>query len=139
MMSRRRNRLITVLFALFSLLFMQWAVASYVCPGSAIDMASIAAIESADMPCAGSMGAILDEQQPNVCHAYCQPGQQQTADNTQPPGVAALMALATLATWNVAFPAPRTAPAPVGAAMQMPLLRRTTAPPLAVQHCCFLI
>ena len=84
MTRNRRNRLITVLFALVSLLFMQLAVASYVCPGTASKVAEVAAMAEADMPCAESMTLAMDESQPNLCQAHCQAGQQ-TADRYELP------------------------------------------------------
>jgi hypothetical protein len=126
----RRHRLITVLVALFSLLFMQLAVAGYACPandklGEAIAMAQ------AGMPCAGEMMAI-DTDQPGLCHAHCQPAQQ-TADKVQVPAPAAVMAPGFAYTVKpVHFSAPDR-PA------QAPLLLRSTAPPIAVRHCCFRI
>ncbi|MEO6319696.1 MAG: hypothetical protein ABIR56_03445 [Polaromonas sp.] len=131
----RRNRLATVLFALVSLLFMQFAVAAYSCPGglaTVVKSAEMTLMAQADMPCAESMAFTMDNEQPSLCHAHCQDGQQ-SADKYQVPG------FATLADLGCDFPLPRVAPAPMGAALQAPLLRRNTAPPLAVRNCCFRI
>lgn len=130
----RRKRFAMVLFALVNLLFMQLAVAGYACPGglsrAGIDQA--AAMARAGMPCAESMALTMDDEQPSLCAAHCKP-EQQTADKHQVPGLATLADLAT------DFPLHRVNPAPLGALLQAPLLRRTTAPPLAVRHCCFRI
>ena len=131
----RRNRFATVLFALVSLLFMQLAVAGYSCPGSADRSARLdvmAEMPQAGMPCAESMALTMDDEQPGLCHAHCQAGQQ-SADKYQVPGLASLAVLAT------DFPLPSFTPALLGAPLQAPLLRRTTAPPLAVRNCCFRI
>ena len=133
MIRNRYHRFITVLFALMSLLFMQLAVAGYACPGKADKLARaavVAEMATAGMPCAESMALTMDEEQPSLCQAHCKADQQST-DKYQVPGLAALDDLAT------ALPSPRIAPVPLGAPLQAPLLRRTTAPPLAVRHCCF--
>lgn len=125
-----RTRLITVLFALVSLLFMQLAVASYACPGVGSKVAEVAAMAEAGMPCAESMPLNMDDEQPNLCQAHCQAGQQ-SADKHELPSPVALGAL----------PADYTAPIAIsvysGASLQAPHLMRTTAPPVAVRHCCF--
>ena len=130
MTRNRRNRLITVLFALVSLLFMQLAVASYVCPGTASKVAEVAAMAEADMPCAESMTLAMDESQPNLCQAHCQAGQK-TADRYELP------APVVIATVPADFTLPLTAPVFLGAPLQAPHLRRTTAPPVAIRNCCF--
>jgi len=135
MTRNRRNCLATVLFALASLLFMQFAVAAYSCPGgfaTGVKAADTTLMAQADMPCAESMTLAMDDEQPGLCHAHCQDGQQ-SADKYQVPG------FATLADLETDFPLPRAAPAPRGTALQAPLLRRITAPPLAVRNCCFRI
>ncbi|MES2188512.1 MAG: hypothetical protein V4454_00195 [Pseudomonadota bacterium] len=130
MLGNRRNRLITVLFALFSLLFMQLAVAGYACPGTGSKATEIAAMTEAGMPCAESMTMNMDDTQPNLCHAHCQVGQQ-SADKYQTSYPPALDTLPTQ--WTVVVPVPHFATAP----LQPPHLHRTTAPPLAIRNCCF--
>lgn len=132
MLLRLRNRLLTVLFALLSLLFMQFAMASYVCPGVTSKVSEIAAMADAGMPCTPAMAPTMDDVQPSLCHAHCK-ADPQTAYKSQVPGFAIPADLAT------DFPLPRVTPAPLGALLQAPLLRRTTAPPLAVRNCCFRI
>lgn len=131
MLARRRPRLITVLFALFSLLFMQLAVAGYACPmdGKASEMA---AMDDAAMPCAGEMSP-MDTEQPALCHAHCQ-STQQAADKFQTamPVIAVAAGFAyVLEPVRIFSPVPRPA--------QAPLLLRSTAPPIAVRNCCFRI
>ena len=131
----RRNRLATVLFALVSLLFMQFAVAGYSCPGGLTTVgnaAEMTAMADAGVPCSSSMAPNMDEEQPNLCHAHCQADQQST-DKYQGPG------LASMANLGTDFPLPRVAPASLGTPIQSPLLRRATAPSLAVRNCCFRI
>lgn len=130
MLRNRRHRLITVLFALFSLLFMQLAVAGYVCPGSGSKIAEAAAMAEAGMPCAESMSLSMDDEQPNLCHAHCQIGQQ-SADKHEIPSPVALSALPADFNLQVAIPVFSEAP------LQAPHLQRTTAPPVAIRNCCF--
>lgn len=73
MFVRRRRRLIAVLFALFSLLSMQLAVAGYACPVET-KVSQAAAMAEAGMPCAGD--TVMDTEQPGLCHAHCQSAQQ---------------------------------------------------------------
>lgn len=125
----RRIRLTTVLFALISLLFMQLAVAAYVCPGTASKAAEVAAMADASMPCAESMTRSRDEAQPNLCQAHCQAGQQ-TADRYELPPPVVLDAL------PADFTLAALAPLLSGAPLQAPDLMRTTAPPVVIRHCC---
>ena len=135
MSSRRRSRLFTVLVVLVSLLFMQFAVASYSCPGAASRASKMAEMTQAGMPCAevmalGKQG--MDDEQPTLCHAHCK-AEQQSADTYQAPALVALPVLAP------GFTLPSAIVVPQGAPLQAPLLMRTTAPPIAVRHCCFRI
>jgi hypothetical protein len=130
MLARRRHRFVTVLFALCSLLFMQLAVAGYVCPMGA-KAGEVAAMTEAGLPCAGEMAA-ADTDQPGLCHAHCQSGQQ-AADKVQVPtpmGAVATGSSYTIAPVRVSHRSP---------AWQAPALLRSTAPPLAVRNCCFRI
>ena len=129
----RRARLTTVFLALFSLLFMQLAVASYACPGAqSSHIAEVAAMAEAGMSCAETMSLRMDDEQPHLCQAHCQAGQQ-TADKYELP------ALVTAALADIVYTPFITSAISEGAPVQAPLLRRATAPPLAVQHCCFRI
>lgn len=131
MFVRRRHRLITVLLALFGLLFVQLAVAGYACPVNS-GKASAAAITVAGIPCAGEMSTGIDPEQPGLCHTHCQ-SSQQTVDKAQSPAPTA--AVATGFTYTIA-PAQLSVPAPP---TQAPSLSRTTAPPITVRNCCFRI
>ena len=126
MFRNSRHRFFTVIFALTCLLFAQLALAGYVCPGSA------SKLSAASMPCAESMDMTMDQEQPSLCHAHCQAGQQK-ADTYQVP------VLASLPDHGADYPTNREFVAPPGAPLQAPLLRRTTAPPLAIRNCCFRI
>lgn len=129
-MSRnRRTRLISAMFLLINLLFMQWAVASYVCPALASRASDTAAMAEVGMPCAETMSADMDSTQPNLCQAHCQAGQQ-SADKYELPALAAVLALL------VSYTQPDVLPVLAGPALQPAQLERSTEPPLAIQHCC---
>jgi hypothetical protein len=126
----RRHRVLTVLFALISLLFMQLAVAGYACPVES-RVSEVAAMAEAGMPCAGDMTTV-DVDEPGLCHAHCQSAQQ-AADKVQvstPVGVMATGFTYTIEPIRASMPAK---PA------HAPLLSRSTAPPIAVLNCCFRI
>ncbi len=124
------QRLITVLFAMVSLLFMQLAVASYVCPASGSKVSEAAAMAEAGMPCAESMAFTMDDQQPNLCHAHCQAGQQ-SADKYQVPSVVFIGGLPADFSLQIAMPVFSEAP------LQASHLQRPTSPPVAIRNCCF--
>lgn len=128
----RRTRLSTALIALISLLFMQLALANYVCPGAAKKIAVVAAMAEAGMPCAGAGSITMDDAQPNLCQAHCQ-ADPQSADTYQLPSVVAIDAVLAV------FPPSLSVPVLLGAPLQAPLLRRSTVPALAVRNCCFRI
>lgn len=128
----RRNRLTVVLIALVSLLFMQLAVAGYVCPASGTDSARGGMVMADGMPCAESMSMAMDESQPALCQAHCQAGKQ-SLDKYELPSPIAIDAMPANFTL-VVVSTPYT-----GAALQTPHLMHATAPPLAIQNCCFRI
>jgi hypothetical protein len=131
MMFLRRHRLTTVLFALVSLLFMQLAVAGYVCPtGVAAGAKSTMTMAHAGMPCAESMPTMMDDAQPGLCQAHCQQDHQSADTYTVP-------VLPVLPTVAHDFAQQTASSLTQGAPVQAPLLLRTTAPPLAVRNCCF--
>jgi hypothetical protein len=127
----RHHRLLGALIALCSMLFMQLAVASYACPGMAagVNPVALQQMRKAMPDCAG-----MDREQPSLCAAYAHPSKP-TLDKADLPPVAPFIPSALMAT-VIALPADthRALPAP----HQM-LLARSTAPPLAIQHCCLRI
>ena len=129
MTRKRQTHLMTVLFALVSLLFMQLAVASYACPKDASKVTQVKIMAEVDMPCAESMVIAVDEGQPSLCHAHCQ-ATEQSADKYQVPSAIAVGLLPSGLTLDGVFPIF------ANVALQAPYLQRTTAPPLAIQNCC---
>lgn len=128
----RRHRLVTVFFALVSLLFMQLAVAGYVCPNEGMSGAaeSNTAMAHAGMPCAESMVAGIDASQPGLCQAHCQSDQQSASTYVLP-------VLPEMPAMTPDFSKLGTSLVSQGVPLQAPLLLRTTAPPLSVRNCCF--
>ena len=130
---RHRHRVLTVLITLVSLLFMRFSMAAYSCPGNAAQVAGVAAMAQAGMPCAESMALAMDDALPNLCHAHCQ-AEHLSADTYHVPALAVPVELG-----SSFLASPRALLIPPGAFLQEALLTRTTAPPLAVRHCCFRI
>ena len=133
-MPRHRFRFITVIFSLCALLFAQLAVAGYACPaeGNPSGMGKMNEMAQATMPCAESMSLATDDEQPGLCHAHCQE-QQQSAYNYQVPALAHMGELGVVLT---------LATVPTEDDLRIdrrPHLRRDTAPPLALRHCCLRI
>ena len=128
----RHKRFAIVLFALVNLLFMQLAVAAYVCPVglSGEAQTEMADMKAAGMPCAGTMAQAPDDAQPGLCAAQCK-ADQQTSDK---PGLPALAALAGPAN---DYPILRGSLPSRAPPLQSPLLARAGAPSVAVRHCCF--
>lgn len=131
----RPSRFVAALIALFSILFMQFAVAAYACPGMQTGQdresdhmsMSIDAQEMSD--CTG-----MDMAQPSLCHAYSHVGNQSLDKPELPtiqPFVPATLAAAPIILEDSTglFPAQPAAT----------LLTRTTAPPLSIRNCCFRI
>ena len=128
----RRHRLVTVFFTLVSLLFMQLAVAGYVCPNHGMNgtAESNTATAHAGMPCAESMVAGIDTAQPGLCQAHCQSDQQSASTYVLP-------VLPEVPAMAPDFSKLGTSLVSQGVPLQAPLLLRTTAPPLSVRNCCF--
>ena len=113
----RRVRSFSALFALLALLFAQIALASYACPT------------------AGDCGGMpLDSQQPALCHAHGQQGDQSLDKPSAPlPDPVATTPVPALP-GTLLDPLILIAPSPLQS-----LLSRATAPPLALRHCCLRI
>ncbi|MES2535575.1 MAG: hypothetical protein V4632_06845 [Pseudomonadota bacterium] len=125
-----RSRLIAALLALVSMLFMQLALAGYVCPGATTGPGVESAVMS-DMPDCQSM----DMEQPSLCQAYGQAGNQSLDKPNLPQVQPFIPAALTLVLLAVKLTADISATVQPDAF----LLTRATAPPLAIQHCCFRI
>jgi len=120
---------------LFSLLFMQLAVASYACPGLAIAQTESMAEMPSDMGQPSMSGCIgKDAVQPNLCHAHDQVGKQsldKPGTLVVQPFVSSSLVITLIALNDLDYPADHHP--------QSPLLTRSTAPPLSIRNCCFRI
>jgi hypothetical protein len=140
MKTSRPSRLITTVILLFSMLFMQLAVAAYACPvllGAASQAMAVEAM-SLDQGNNGrdAMNGCLgkDMVQPSLCHAHDHSGNQ-SLDKPLLPDVVPFIPSALVATLVVLDPADR----PAYFSSDSTLLMRTTAPPLSIRNCCFRI
>ncbi|MYM97780.1 hypothetical protein [Duganella vulcania] len=130
MKTTRFTRLLTAIVALFSMLYMQLAVASYVCPGVPAGSQD-GPVAMVDMPDCQDM----DAAQPQLCHLHAngEPAKQ-SLDNSAsdvPPFVPSALILELQLVDAVLLP---------DAASYRPVaLTRTTAPPVAIRNCCFRI
>ncbi len=133
----RPSRLVAVFIALFSMLFMQLALASYACPGMMMGSSQNSAqvspsIDNTSMPgCEG-----MDKEQPGLCHAHAQnEWSKQSLDKPSMPDVqaftpAGMVLVLEVADFSTAIPQTATASR---------LLSHQTAPPISIRHCCFRI
>lgn len=131
----RHLRLFAAFAALFCMLYMQLAVASYACPnlsagrdGAGMAMSPHANME--DMPgCAG-----MDAQQPSLCHAHSHAGNQ-ALDKPELPQMQPFVAVETMQ----ALIFIDTVFRPLARQPGAPLLQHAIAPPLSIRNCCFRI
>ena len=133
MTGRRRTRCMTALLALVSLLFMQLALARYVCPGELAQLTSVAATQQSGVPCSEPMSTVADNDQPNLCKAHCEDANM-SAETVKVPTMDAPDGLVAYFLADSARPI-----LPSGLPLQKALLQRSTAPPLSIRHCCFRI
>ncbi|GJI93593.1 hypothetical protein RugamoR57_03110 [Duganella caerulea] len=130
MKTTRFTRLLTAIVALFSMLYMQLAVASYVCPGVPAGSQD-GPVAMVDMPDCQDM----DAAQPQLCHLHAngEPAKQSLDSPAPdvPPFVPSALILELQLVDAVLLP---------DAASYRPVaLTRTTAPPVAIRNCCFRI
>ena len=135
----RRLRFRSALFVLFSMLFMQLAVAGYVCPldeGQAAGGTVVAAIQDAQaaqeaMPgCAEAAGE--EPASAHLCHTHCQV-ENQSLDKHELPA------------FQIALPDPILSIVVLSLAStglsegfsQPASMTRVTAPPISIRNCCF--
>ena len=124
---KRPIRLLAAWLALFAVLLSQLAVAAYACPFEAL------ATEAAVAVHVGCDGANLDEEQPALCHAHGQQGDQSLDKPlVSIPQPALLQGL--VSDWG-----PESGPAPGIPGELRSLLARATTPPVALRNCCLRI
>ncbi|MES2153029.1 MAG: hypothetical protein V4508_24895 [Pseudomonadota bacterium] len=121
----RPSRILIACLTLFCMLYMQLAMAAYVCPGQGAPAATAMA-DCVDM----------DMTQPALCHAHMQnEGAKQSLDKAATPDVAPFIASALAASIDLI----ERALVPHAGGAPAPVLARSTAPPIAIRHCCFRI
>ncbi len=118
---RRSSRIVAAVVALFSMLFMQLAVASYSCPSAGKPVATGA-------QCAG-----MDAAQPSLCKAKAvNLAAKQSLDKPDLPPVLPFVA-ADLAGTVLAS---AWTPGPADPAAAPPGLAHSLSPPHSIEHCC---
>jgi len=135
MQTFRTSRLLTAIIAIFSMLFMQLAVASYACPetssGSQNNVASAIAMAGDMANCDG-----MDPAESTLCHTVAHGDlTKQSLDKTPVPNVPPFVPVALMSDLKIfdllALSAFQTYP-PIA-------LTRTSSPPIAIRNCCFRI
>lgn len=128
----RPSRIIAAVITLFSLLFMQLAVAAYVCPalttGHGEPALSIADSSGGFVAC-----DVVDPDAPSLCFAHDQAGNQ-SLDKPATPPLPPFLAVGFALQLTPLDPGPGPA-----TSNQATFLTHATAPPLAIRHCCFRI
>jgi hypothetical protein len=129
----RPFRLLAAFVTLFSLLFMQLAVAAYTCPGESTRGGHMSAYVTADSGGEDMEGCTgMDKEQPSLCHAYDQKNIQSHEKPSVPP-VAAFAPVLLLGSFVPLEPADASLPGSPDSSF----LARSTAPPLSIRNCCF--
>jgi hypothetical protein len=125
------TRAIAAIIMLFSLLFSQLAVSAYACP-LADRAQTVAMVSMADMP--GCTGMSMDKSSPALCGAHCDTSHQ-SADTAGAPVVQPFVACGL----EVVLPRIERSTVSLASSLESVPLTRATAPPMAIQHCCFRI
>lgn len=131
----RPFHVVAALITLFSVLFMQFAVASYACPtwkfGQAEQAAAMPMAVSMEMSDMSGCGGI-DRENPNLCHAESHQ-LSQSLDKPELPHVQSFVPIRLIA---AVMPANLIGPADPSRSTP-DIQARTTAPPVAIRNCCF--
>lgn len=133
----RKSRVLTAFIALFSVLFMQLAVAAYACPSMtegktvAYSMASTPAMDHAGMiGCEG----MVDLEQPSLCFEHSQFGNQSSGKPELPNPAPSLAVIVMTVVRTIDAPV-----RPPSNFIASSHLMRGSTPPLTIQNCCFRI
>lgn len=132
----RPSRFVAALIALISVLFTQLAVAAYACPSLQAGPDARPALIVGAEPDEQTMPdcAEMDMEQPALCHAHAQVGDQ-SLDKPASPHLfpsAAILLVPAAGTTGFAY-------RPVTAYTDSPFLAWTSPPSLSIRHCCFRI
>lgn len=130
----RRYRILTALVALFGMLFMQLAVASYACPAlQAGHGAGAGATSQAPMPSMPGCDE-PDPGNPALCQAHCQDAKS-SLDKPQVSPVAQAAAIVSA----ILTPFDPWMPVSIIVFASDSSLQRITSPPISIRHCCLRI
>ena len=131
----RSSRFISACIALVSMLFMQLAMAGYVCPGADVGQPVAATAMPMTLDAQGMPGCDrMDAAQSSLCHAHAH-AQQQSLDKHELPVVQPFIPAALTQVFQNIELSNRPVVSQPGAV----LLTRATAPPLSIRNCCFRI
>jgi hypothetical protein len=127
----RPSRVAAAILALFSMLFMQLAIAAYACPGmmpmsGQMDMSAMSADQNMEH-CKG-----MDLKAPSLCYAHDQAGNQ----SLDKPGTPQIQPFTAIGLALPMVSVPYTA-AQSQSVVKSVVLARTTAPPISIRNCCF--
>ena len=123
----RIQRIFAALITALSLLFTQLAVAAYACPDLVVETMAAKVMRDAMPGCTG-----MDMAKPGLCQAHCAGGHQ-SLDAPVTPYIGAFIATGLVAVLPIRIVFDSELPARVSSTH----LARSTAPPLAIRHCCF--
>lgn len=126
----RRTRFVAALAALFSLLFMQLAMAAYACPKLSPVQQQSTMLDASGQPMKDCPE--LDKQSPSLCQADNHRAPQ-SADTSSPPSIQPFVPTGLIVHVVAAdelIPLGFTIPAAF-------LHASSTAPPIAIRNCCF--
>ncbi|HEY0845023.1 MAG TPA: hypothetical protein VGE12_06625 [Noviherbaspirillum sp.] len=133
----RQSRVITALFALVTVLFMQLAVSAYACPslaqGQTVAM-TLADIQVVDHESMVGCEGVVDAEQPSLCFVHSQYGDQSSGTAEPPSPAPSIMVVAMPVIRPSAIP--QRSP---GDYLITSVHARETTPPLTIQNCCFRI
>lgn len=128
------TRVIAAIIMLFSLLFSQLAVSAYACPllNKPQTVDAVGMTNMTNMPGCTDMG--MDKSSPALCAAHCDTGHQ-SADTSGTPAIQPFVPCGL----EIVLPRIERFSRSLGFSLESVPLTRTTAPPLAIRHCCFRI
>jgi hypothetical protein len=131
-----RHRLFGAFIALIGMVFMQLAVAGYLCPNTNQGPDEVAMVMTPDMPDMPDMPGCdkLDPVQPSLCHVQAH-ANHQSLDKPPLPDVQPFVPGALALVVKSIEPAYHSPVRPQFGS----LLTHATAPPLSIQNCCFRI
>jgi hypothetical protein len=126
----RQSRFVTAAVALFSLLFMQLAVAAYACPKFAPMTAQAVMLDASGAPMKDCPQ--VDKQSPSLCQADSNQAPQ-SLDKPPAPAVQAFVPTGLFVLLVIQDQSTVASGPPAESFLRAP----GTSPPIAIRHCCF--